>query len=387
MALRAWLLMAVAMILVLAPSGAAAAPAPTWHSLVHLEGVFDVAGPTPDGRVVVAGSKGLFLLGPGASMARFAPGYRGETGEAYLTVSPGLDVGGAGCRFEAGDVFVLRLGGTPGVLRIGADGAAHDFAALPGMGTLNGIVFDSAGRFGHRLLVSGGLHGGTSVAAVDCHGARTQVTDSAPALEGGLAVAPAGFGRFAGDLVGPDELSGRLIAITPDGSVSTMADSGLPSGQDVGVESLGFVPSGFLAGGTAYVADRATSNSPHPGTDSLLSLDAGQLAAAGVREGDLLAATEGGDRTIAVRCAAQCQVREVVSGSAVAHGEGHLLLATGHPASAGGLPSDPKLGAGAQHSGLSPLALAGIGVGAAAIVAALGLVVIGLTRRRRRPGT
>ena len=56
-----------------------------------------------------------------------------------------------------------------------------------------------------------------------------------------------------------------------------IARSGLATGQDIGVEGVGFVPPGFAGGGAAYFADRATSGNPHPGTDSLLRLDAGSL--------------------------------------------------------------------------------------------------------------
>jgi len=58
----------------------------------------------------------------------------------------------------------------------------------------------------------------------------------------------------------------------------------------------------------------------------VLRLDAAALASAGVQEGDLLAATEGGALTIDVRCAASCTVRTVAMGDPRAHGEGHLVF-------------------------------------------------------------
>ena len=72
-------------------------------------------------------------------------------------------------------------------------------------------------------------------------------------MEGGLVVAPTGFGSFAGDLIGPDELSGDLIAVRPDGSSAVIARSGLPTGGDIGVESLGFVPMAIATGAGAEV--------------------------------------------------------------------------------------------------------------------------------------
>jgi hypothetical protein len=43
--------------------------------------------------------------------------------------------------------------------------------------------------------------------------------------------------------------------------------------------------------------------------NAILQLSAAELARAGIRAGDLLVATEGGARTIDVRCAATCTVR------------------------------------------------------------------------------
>src|SRR5207253_6021875 len=209
----------------------------------------------------------------------------GQGGEAYIAVSPvpALAVPGAGCAFPPGEVYQLGLGAPPGVVRVDALGHAHPFATLADAGSLNGVTFDTTGRFGHRLLVSGSRGGKTTLVALDCAGRSQLVTDSALQMEGGLVVAPTGFGSFAGDLIGPDELSGDLIAIRPDGSSAVIARSGLPTGGDIGVESLGFVPAGFAAGGHAYMADRATSNNPHPGTDSLRRLDAPPTRGAGVQ--------------------------------------------------------------------------------------------------------
>jgi hypothetical protein len=90
------------------------------------------------------------------------------------------------------------------------------------------------------------------VDAIDCRGKVTPVTDAAPTLEGGLAVAPARFGSYAGDLIAPDELSGRLLAISAEGTSNVIAQSRLPHGGDIGAEGVSFVPPGFLSGGSAY---------------------------------------------------------------------------------------------------------------------------------------
>ena len=83
-----------------------------------------------------------------------------------------------------------------------------------------------------------------------------------------MEVAPPTFGAYGGDLIVPDELSGNIIAVTAEGTTQVVARSGLPSGGDIGVESAGFVPVGFLKGGAAYLADRATADNAHAGTDS-----------------------------------------------------------------------------------------------------------------------
>jgi hypothetical protein len=95
------------------------------------------------------------------------------------------------------------------------------------------------------LLVTTAASGRITVFAIDCHGRVAVLTRSAPRVERSVAVAPASFGRFGGDLSAPDERSGRLHAIAPGGSIRQLAASPTPHGQDVGVESEGFLPSRF----------------------------------------------------------------------------------------------------------------------------------------------
>ena len=45
-----------------------------------------------------------------------------------------------------------------------------------------------------------------------------------------MVVAPPSFGRFAGDLIAPDELGGGVWAVTPGGRNLLVASSGLPHG-------------------------------------------------------------------------------------------------------------------------------------------------------------
>ena len=362
-------------------SALAPAASATWVPWIHLPAVFDLAGPRRDGQLVAAAGGRLFLITSAGAVTPFADGtdgYHSTSGpESYLALSPGLHVSGAGCDFPPDSLYVLRPQAPLGITRVDAEGRASSFASISGLDSLNGIAFDTVGRFDHRLLVTGPAHQHSTVLAIDCKGGILTVTESAPPLEGGLSVAPAHFGSFAGDLVAPDENSGAMLAISASGRSSVMTNSGIQHGGDIGVESAAFVPAGFTQGGRALVADRATANNPHPGTDSILSLSSAVLAAAGVRDGDLLVSAEGGAVTIDVRCQASCSVRTIVPNGTTAHIEGHLLLIPDQlPATPGTLPAVSDIGS--QRTQLL-LRLGGFLL-VVATLAALGTTVI---RRRR----
>jgi hypothetical protein len=223
-------------------------------------------------------------------------------------------------------VYALRLVSGRGVVAVTADGQARRFAHLGAPGLIDGIAFDTTGYFGHRLLITINAGSKTTVDAIDCSGGVHTVTRTAPRVEGGIAVAPATFGRFAGDLIAPGEASGRVFAITPQGASRLVAESGLPHGNDVGVESEAFIPA--RPGLDALLADRLTPGNPHPGDDLALRLGSSALRAAGGRPGDLLVATEGGALTDAISCTtAGCRVRLVAVGPTIAHAEGHIAFA------------------------------------------------------------
>ena len=317
---------------------AAATEAPTdaptqvvaWEQWQHVPGVLDLAGPRRDGRIVAAANGRLELISPSSgTITDFAPNYSVPTGpESYIVMSPGLAVDGAGCRFARDDVFALDYTAPPGVRRISARGAASQLAVIPGVTTLTGIALDTVGRFGHRLLVMGlSGPGKTRVSAVDCRGRVTSIGVVDIELEGGMMVAPRGFGLFGGQLLAASEAEGQIFAISPHGLLSTVAPSGLDAGPDIGVQGVGFVPAKGTP--TAYLADRGGQSAPHAGTDSVLRLGAAALSAAGVRPGDLLVATEGGANVVDVRCADRCTVARIATGPAIAHGEGHVLILAG----------------------------------------------------------
>ena len=202
------------------------------------------------------------------------------------------------------------------------------------------------------------------------------ITDAAPPAEGGVAVAPSGFGTHAGELIAPDENSGAVWAITASGHSELLVASGMAHGGDIGVESAAFVPSGFMArGGTAYVADRATANNPHPGTDAILRLSSNDLASAGVADADLLIAAEGGGVTIRVRCTETCAVATIVPTETAAHIEGHLAMMANHPT-----PVASALAPAADLGSQRAQTLFRLGI---AILIALAIVVLVALRVRR----
>ena len=312
----------------------------TWEQPYHLEGAVDVAGPRRDGSLVVMATGRLSLISPAGAITPYASSPNGYAGpadaEPYMFLIPDVPPQPAGCAFTRDDLFILDLTTPPGLARVDTSGISTRFADLPEVDWLYGIALDTVGRFDYRLLVAGTHADHTLILAVDCLGGHGIVTDNAPFVEGGFEVAPPPFGPYAGDLIAPDELSGQLFAVAPDGTVRVVDVPALPTGGDIGVESLGFVPLGFISAatstGAAYLADRGTPGNPFPGTDSVLRLSAQALASAGVRDGDLLVSTEGGGLTVAVRCdpgAAACASFPVAHGpaaSTVGHIEGRIAF-------------------------------------------------------------
>jgi hypothetical protein len=308
-----------------APAGLADATSlARWSARQQVRGVVDLSAPRAGGSIAVAARGRLELLQPGGRLRSFAGAYSAPRGlEPYIALSAGQSDKAAHCSFAKDNLYALRLTDGHGVTVIDTRGRVRQFASLPRRGLENGIAFDVTGHFGHRLLVTATASAKTTVYAIDCNGHVQVLTRDAPRVEGGLVVAPATFGRFAGALIAPDELSGKLWAIGPDGRSTLVAASGLPHGQDIGVESEGFVPTKFT---DALVADRRTRRNRHPGDDLILGLAHATLAAAGARPGALLAVSEGGANTVAVTCAQRCRVRYIAQGPRIAHIEGHVVF-------------------------------------------------------------
>src|SRR5437763_2698614 len=230
----------------------------------------------------------------------------------------------ADCSFGKQNLYVIEpSNGTVG--RVTRKGRASVLAALPA-GFLDGIAFDGAGRFGHRLLVADLVGAEINIYGIDCRGRMRRFGQGLPHVEGGMVVAPAGFGRFGGQLIAADELSGNIYAFSAKGGTTLIANSGLPAGGDVGTESLGFFPEAAATYPAAFVAS-AQGASSGDGANSVLSIGPKGLRRAGLRPGDLLAASEPAGTTVRVRCAGKCSVRRVAGGPAAAHVEGHIAFA------------------------------------------------------------
>jgi hypothetical protein len=318
--------LATLLLVVAAGSSARGQAEARWRPLHKLPGIVDVVGPRADGRLVIATRPGLFLLKRGGPVKRFARGYRLEGSEPYIALARDRRVPAAGCSFRRDDVYVLVPTATPGVVRVDRRGRSRRFVDLPAGAFPSGIAFDTVGRFGNRLLVTAVFGSSLTLYAFDCRGRSTVVLEGGPRVEGGIAVAPRTFGRFAGRLIAPDEIGGRLYAINSDGQAEALTDYAFPAGGDIGPESVGFVPPRFGRRGAAYLADLGAPGAPTPGTDSLLTARGRELVRARVRPGDLLVATEAGALTYAVRCRQRCTVRRIGRGPAVTHGEGHLTV-------------------------------------------------------------
>jgi hypothetical protein len=199
-----------------APVQGPALPAPSaaWAEFRHLPGVVDLAGPRSDGSFLVAAAGRLFVLGRDGALspfARGAGGYQTATGtEPYLVIVNGDPVQGDHCAFPRDAAFAIEPARRPGVIMISPAGRARRFASLPPGSALTGIAFDATGRFGHKLLVTAGLRGRTTVFGIGCDGRLSPVTADGPPVEGGIVVAPAAFGAFGGDLIAQN----RFVEVT-----------------------------------------------------------------------------------------------------------------------------------------------------------------------------
>lgn len=301
---------------------------PDWQRWVPLPGVVDLVGPRPDGTLVAAAAGRLFTVTPDGNVAPFSTYVTDAATQGSIAISPGLDVAaGPTCRFEAGDVFALDAATSPlGVSQVAVDGRSARFVDLPDAEALTGIAFDTTGRFGNKLLVTGRRGDRSVVFSVDCRGRVVTLTDSAPRMAGGMAVAPQLFGDHGGDLIGVDAVSGDVIFVRFDGTSGVLVASELPAGADVGVSAMGFMPADYLQrGGIAYLVDRGSA-----GPGALWRLGEDVLRGIGVDNNDLVVAAEAGGQTMVVRCRLSCRLLPLGAAPG-AQVTGHITVVVGPP--------------------------------------------------------
>lgn len=302
----------------------------TWTALHHVDKVVDLTEPNSQGAILVSAGGGLDVLTRAGAIKPFAPNFSAPSGlENYMTLSTGLRVGASHCSWPTGNLYTLRLSHDRGITVVTPQGRVSKFVSLHPNGLENGIAFDRTGRFGHRLLVTATsttkqATGVTTLYAISCNGQVQVLTHSGPRVEGGMVVAPSTFGRFAGDLLAPDEYTSKVYAFTPSGQVRLVVRTGVPSGGDTGTESLGIVPAQF---GQALVSDRGyPPDKDNPGDNEILKVSRGALTRAGVKSGELLAVSEGGADTVVVSCSSTCRTRDIGQGPRRAHIEGHVVF-------------------------------------------------------------
>jgi hypothetical protein len=175
-----------------------------------------------------------------------------------------------------------------------------------------GIV-DTVGT-GHRLLVTGPSGGPDTVWAIDCRGSVTSIEPSPrPRRHRG-----AGFGHYGGQLVAPNEGDGSIYAVSETGQLTGGRGSAYHRRRH---RRRAWDSSPRRA--TAY-RRRGTRWRPASSWHRQPAATQRQLTSVGVRKGDLLVATEGGNPCphsllVTVR-------RRHYRLAPAAHGEGHLLL-------------------------------------------------------------
>lgn len=328
---RAAIAVLAGLLLALAALPVQAGATTRWRKYIFAGRVNDVVGPRSDGHLVISAAGKLWLVGRGRERMPLRPRKRHRP--RYAVPNPGVEpylahVPSPRCGFKKDELYAVT-GPAPGLLRVTPGGAAYPYLAFPSGFIPKGIVLDTAGLFGGRLLVIGRVPHFTQLYAI-CNGQMSLIGQVSQRIEGGLAIAPPSTGVYAGQLLGADEVSGAVYAIDPAGNMQTVVTPPANPGGDIGVESLGVVPSGMTSHGAAFLSDRMTPDNIQTGSGRLMHIGWPQLRAAGAQEGDLLVATEGGANTFVVRCAVgSCTATLVAAGLARAHSEGQITFARG----------------------------------------------------------
>jgi hypothetical protein len=333
-------LVILALLLTAAIVPASAPAAVPWQKFLKAEGrgrINDIAARNGKGLLTITSGIHLWRVGRNHKQKMFVKKHGGRLGylpdnpkfEQYIAQVPPTHCSG----FSTDDIYGFS-GPHPRVVRVTRKGKlSSKWMKLPGGLEPSGIVFDDGGLFGNRLLVADRDRSTntTVIYAIGCPGKqRLLVVAGLPRIEGGLAIAPSTFGPYAGWLLGTDEGGSTIYAISPTGEIQTViVPAGVPEGGDIGLESLGVVPAAPTATTAAFLSDRRTPGNIRRGDGLLLSVSWPALQSAGVQPGDVLAATEGGALTFAIRCTPvpPCTSQFVAFGRSNAHVEGNLIFA------------------------------------------------------------
>jgi hypothetical protein len=210
-------------------------------------------------------------------------------GEIRCVTSPGMH------GFAADAVYCHTANAE--IYRIGTDHTPHLLARLPTNSTTDGaLAFDNVGAFGYALLAASGgsTTTGGAVYAVASSGQVRQIgAYTGPGGAENLAIAPAGFGPAAGQvLISVDQVNqhGRLLAMNAQGKVRVLL-SGLANGLNPLVVITGVRQSGGQGPAPGlYLAEWISRR--------VLFAPAAELRAF---VGDVLVGTEHGGQLIVVR--------------------------------------------------------------------------------------
>jgi hypothetical protein len=330
-------LLATALLLGVAALPAHAGASVAWQKFLKADGggrINDIVGPDSKSRLTTSSGIHLWHVGRNHKQVQFIKPHNGGR-LGYLPSNPVFEhyiaqVPFAHCAgFKTGDIYGFT-GPKPRLVQVTPKGKVKHGISLPSNLEPSGIVFDNpGGAFGGRLLVTerDRSTGTTGLLGFGCGGTRWYAS-GLPRIEGGITIAPPGFGPWAGWVLGTNESHSQIYAISAGGSLDTvMVPGGAPIGGDRGIETLGAVPWGLDGASAAFISDRKTPGNIQPGNGLMLSLGWPVLQSQGVQAGDVLAVSEGGAYTFDVRCNPVCSSSLVAYGQPNAHVEGHIAFA------------------------------------------------------------
>ncbi len=242
----------------MAPDGHAPPPALRFTVLAHTGIRLADVTPTARGLLYQENTANTLWSAPpsGLPLTRFASLPK-NVEETRCRVSPGVH------GWPAGDIFCHTPDAS--IYRISADGrSVIVFARLSRTARSDGaLAFDPVGRFGYGLVAATGRSGsakakGGTVYSVTATGTVHRVARYAgPGAADGVAIAPSGAARGAALLTVDAGAAGRVIAVQPNGTVTTIAR--LPDGPNP-IAALVQTPSGGIVPPGLYLTDTLSTN-------------------------------------------------------------------------------------------------------------------------------